>query len=36
VKAWDEEITLERLNKIVDDLPKRLNKCIEAKGGYFE
>jgi hypothetical protein len=34
VKAWDEEITLEPLNKIVDDFPKRLN--IEAKGGYFE
>ena len=35
VRAWD-EISLETINKIVDDFPKRLRKCIEANGGHFE
>ena len=34
-KAWD-EITLETLDKIVDNFPKRLKLCIDAEGGYFE
>ena len=35
VKAWD-EISLETLQKIVDNFPKRLKACVDAKGGYFE
>jgi transposase len=34
-KAWD-EITLETLEKIIDNFPKRLRLCIEAKGDHFE
>ena len=34
-KAWN-EIDLETLIKVVDDFPKRLKACIEAKGGHFE
>ena len=34
-KAWG-EISLETINKIVDDFPKRLRQCIEANGGHFE
>ena len=34
-KAWN-EITLETLIKIVDNFPKRLKACMDAKGGYFE
>uniref|UniRef100_A0A914DG88 Tc1-like transposase DDE domain-containing protein n=1 Tax=Acrobeloides nanus TaxID=290746 RepID=A0A914DG88_9BILA len=35
LKAWD-EIIVEMLEKIVDDFPKRLEKCIQAQGGHFE
>jgi hypothetical protein len=35
IKAWD-EITVEMLEKIVDNFLKRLKACIEAKGGLFE
>ena len=31
-KAWN-EITLV---KIIDDFPKRLKACVDAKGGHFE
>uniref|UniRef100_A0A914E153 Insertion element IS150 protein InsJ-like helix-turn-helix domain-containing protein n=1 Tax=Acrobeloides nanus TaxID=290746 RepID=A0A914E153_9BILA len=34
-KAWN-EITLDTLVKIVDNFPKRLKKCIDSNGGYFE
>ena len=34
-KAWN-EITLETLIKIVDNFPKRLKACMDAKGGHFE
>uniref|UniRef100_A0A914DNZ1 DDE-1 domain-containing protein n=1 Tax=Acrobeloides nanus TaxID=290746 RepID=A0A914DNZ1_9BILA len=34
-KAWN-EITLETLVKIVDNFPKRLKACVDAKGGHFE
>ena len=34
-KAW-KEITLDTLVKIVDNFPKRLKACIDAKGGHFE
>uniref|UniRef100_A0A914C161 Uncharacterized protein n=1 Tax=Acrobeloides nanus TaxID=290746 RepID=A0A914C161_9BILA len=34
-KAWN-EITLETLIKIVDNFPKQLKACIDAKGGHFE
>jgi hypothetical protein len=34
-KAWN-EINVETLAKIVDNFPKRLKKCVEAKGGHFE
>ena len=34
-KAWN-EITLETLVKIIDDFPKRLKACVDAKGGHFE
>ena len=30
------EITLETLIKIVDNFPKRLKACMDAKGGHFE
>ncbi len=33
--AWD-EITLETLDKIIDNFLKRLKLCIDAEGGYFE
>src|SRR6185437_5478743 len=33
-KAWN-EITLETLIKIVDNFPKRLKACMDAKGGHF-
>ena len=35
IKAWD-EITIEMLENIVDNFPKRLKACVEAKGGHFE
>ena len=35
LKAWD-EIDVETLAKIVDNFPKRLEKCIAANGGHFE
>uniref|UniRef100_A0A914CWG6 Transposase n=1 Tax=Acrobeloides nanus TaxID=290746 RepID=A0A914CWG6_9BILA len=34
-KAW-KEIALETLVKIVDNFPKRLKACIDARGGHFE
>jgi hypothetical protein len=34
-KAWN-EITIETLEKIVDNFPKRLKACVEANGGHFE
>uniref|UniRef100_A0A914C2W1 Uncharacterized protein n=1 Tax=Acrobeloides nanus TaxID=290746 RepID=A0A914C2W1_9BILA len=34
-KAWN-EITLDTLIKIVDNFPKRLKACVDAKGGHFE
>uniref|UniRef100_A0A914CZQ5 DDE-1 domain-containing protein n=1 Tax=Acrobeloides nanus TaxID=290746 RepID=A0A914CZQ5_9BILA len=34
-KAWN-KITLETLIKIVDNFPKRLKACMDAKGGHFE
>ena len=34
-RAWD-EITVPELATIIDSFPKRLKKCIEAKGGNFE
>uniref|UniRef100_A0A914E5S4 Transposase n=1 Tax=Acrobeloides nanus TaxID=290746 RepID=A0A914E5S4_9BILA len=34
-KAWN-EITLDTLVKIVDNFPKRLKACVDAKGGHFE
>jgi hypothetical protein len=34
-KAWN-EISVETLSKIVDNFPKRLKACVEAKGGHFE
>lgn len=34
-RAWD-EITVEECATIVGNFKKRLNKCIEAKGGNFE
>ena len=34
-KAWD-ELSLETVAKIVDDFPKRLEKCINSCGGHFE
>jgi hypothetical protein len=35
LKAWD-EIPLETLVKIADNIPTRLQACVEAEGGYFE
>uniref|UniRef100_A0A914CXL7 Transposase n=1 Tax=Acrobeloides nanus TaxID=290746 RepID=A0A914CXL7_9BILA len=35
LKAWD-EIDVETLAKIVDNFPKRLEKCVAANGGHFE
>jgi len=34
-KAWN-EITVEELEGMVDNFPKRLRRCIQTKGGYFE
>uniref|UniRef100_A0A914DEJ7 Paired domain-containing protein n=1 Tax=Acrobeloides nanus TaxID=290746 RepID=A0A914DEJ7_9BILA len=34
-KAWN-EITLDTLVKIVDNFPKRLKACVDAKGGHFK
>ena len=34
-KAW-KEISLETLEKIVDNFPKRLKACVDANGGHFE
>lgn len=34
-RAW-KSITDDELNKIVEDFPKRLRACIQAKGGHFE
>ena len=36
VEKGMEEITLEDLVKIVDNFPKRLKACVDAKGGHFE
>jgi len=33
--AW-EEIDEDYLRATIDDFPKRLKACIEAKGGHFE
>jgi transposase len=35
IKSWD-KITVEMLEKIVDNFPKRLKACVKAKGGHFE
>uniref|UniRef100_A0A914DHK1 Uncharacterized protein n=1 Tax=Acrobeloides nanus TaxID=290746 RepID=A0A914DHK1_9BILA len=35
LKAWN-EITLDTLVKIVDNFPKQLKACVDAKGGHFE
>lgn len=35
VKAWN-GISVETLSNIVDNFPKRLQKCIDAEGGHFE
>uniref|UniRef100_A0A915E063 Transposase n=1 Tax=Ditylenchus dipsaci TaxID=166011 RepID=A0A915E063_9BILA len=35
VKAWN-EIPQDMIDRAVDDFPKRLRKCIQANGGYFE
>ncbi|VDO82550.1 unnamed protein product [Heligmosomoides polygyrus] len=35
LRSWD-EITAEQCATIISDFPKRLRKCIEAKGGNFE
>uniref|UniRef100_A0A914CV20 Transposase n=1 Tax=Acrobeloides nanus TaxID=290746 RepID=A0A914CV20_9BILA len=35
LKAWD-EINVETLAKIVDNFPKRLEKCVAANGGHFK
>ena len=34
-KAWN-EITVEELAGIADNFPKRLQRCIQTKGGHFE
>uniref|UniRef100_A0A914CRP4 Uncharacterized protein n=1 Tax=Acrobeloides nanus TaxID=290746 RepID=A0A914CRP4_9BILA len=37
VESFDQsldEITLETLKKIVDNFPKRMKACVEAKGGH--
>ena len=34
-KAW-KEITVKTLAKIVDNFPKRLKSCVDAKSGHFE
>uniref|UniRef100_A0A914DZ64 Uncharacterized protein n=1 Tax=Acrobeloides nanus TaxID=290746 RepID=A0A914DZ64_9BILA len=34
-KAW-KEISLETLEKIADNFPKRLKACVDANGGHFE
>jgi inhibitor of nuclear factor kappa-B kinase subunit alpha len=35
VKAWN-EISLDTIAKVVDNFPKRLQLCINSKGGHFE
>uniref|UniRef100_A0A914E5A5 Uncharacterized protein n=1 Tax=Acrobeloides nanus TaxID=290746 RepID=A0A914E5A5_9BILA len=38
VESFDQsldEITFETLEKIVDNFPKRMKACVEAKGGHF-
>ena len=35
VKAWN-NIPQEVIDRAVDDFPKRLKKCVEARGGHFE
>uniref|UniRef100_A0A914D7E3 Uncharacterized protein n=1 Tax=Acrobeloides nanus TaxID=290746 RepID=A0A914D7E3_9BILA len=35
IKACN-EITLEQLASIIDNFPKRLKACVEAKGRHFE
>lgn len=35
IKAW-KEITMETINKAIDDFPKRLRACINVAGGHFE
>ena len=34
-KEWD-KLSLETVAKVVDNFPKRLKLCIDAKGGRFE
>lgn len=34
-KAWN-EIPQDMIDRAVDDFPKRLRKCVQANGGYFE
>uniref|UniRef100_A0A914DCP2 Uncharacterized protein n=1 Tax=Acrobeloides nanus TaxID=290746 RepID=A0A914DCP2_9BILA len=34
-KAWN-NISQDFIDRVVDDFPKRLKKCIEADGGHFE
>jgi hypothetical protein len=35
IKAWN-EIPQDMIDRAIDDFPKRLRKCIQANGGYFE
>uniref|UniRef100_A0A914D5N1 Uncharacterized protein n=1 Tax=Acrobeloides nanus TaxID=290746 RepID=A0A914D5N1_9BILA len=35
VKAWN-DIPQEVIDRVVDDFPERLKKCIDAQGGHFE
>uniref|UniRef100_A0A914DXP3 DDE-1 domain-containing protein n=1 Tax=Acrobeloides nanus TaxID=290746 RepID=A0A914DXP3_9BILA len=35
VKAWN-KIPQEVIDRVVDDFPKRLQRCIDAGGGHFE
>uniref|UniRef100_A0A914CUE7 DDE-1 domain-containing protein n=1 Tax=Acrobeloides nanus TaxID=290746 RepID=A0A914CUE7_9BILA len=35
VKAWN-AIPQEVIDRAMDDFPKRLKKCVDAQGGYFE
>jgi lipoate-protein ligase A len=35
IQAWDEITVEEMLEKIVDNFPKRLKACVEAKGGHL-
>lgn len=35
VKAWD-SVSLDIVKNVIDDFPKRLRLCVEARGGHFE